>query len=257
MDVNCGDYLRKYTKSAIMQKKVSEAHVDRALHNLFSIRMRLGLFNGNPTKQLFGNISPNLVCAQQHQELALEAARSGIVLLKNTGKLLPLSKAKTNSLAVIGPNANSAYVLRGNYDGPPCKSIEILKALSGYVKTVQYHPGCYAVNCTSVAIDQAVNAAKNVDYVVLVMGLDQGQEREQFDRDDLVLPGQQEKLITSVAKAAKKPVILVLLSGGPVDVSFAKINPKIGSILWAGYPGEAGGLALSEIIFGEHNPGKS
>ncbi|XP_016451673.1 putative beta-D-xylosidase 7 [Nicotiana tabacum] len=255
MDVNCGDYLRKYTKSAIMQKKVSEAHVDRALHNLFSIRMRLGLFNGNPTKQLFGNISPNLVCAQQHQELALEAARSGIVLLKNTGKLLPLSKAKTNSLAVIGPNANSAYVLRGNYDGPPCKSIEILKALSGYVKTVQYHPGCYAVNCTSVAIDQAVNAAKNVDYVVLVMGLDQGQEREQFDRDDLVLPGQQEKLITSVAKAAKKPVILVLLSGGPVDVSFAKINPKIGSILWAGYPGEAGGLALSEIIFGEHNPG--
>ncbi|XP_009592501.1 probable beta-D-xylosidase 7 [Nicotiana tomentosiformis] len=255
MDVNCGDYLRKYTKSAIMQKKVSEAHVDRALHNLFSIRMRLGLFNGNPTKQLFGNISPNLVCAQQHQELALEAARSGIVLLKNTGKLLPLSKAKTNSLAVIGPNANSAYVLRGNYDGPPCKSIEILKALSGYVKTVQYHPGCNAVNCTSAAIDQAVNAAKNVDYVVLVMGLDQGQEREQFDRDDLVLPGQQEKLINSVAKAAKKPVILVLLSGGPVDVSFAKINTKIGSILWAGYPGEAGGLALAEIIFGEHNPG--
>ncbi|KAJ8541425.1 hypothetical protein K7X08_002241 [Anisodus acutangulus] len=200
--------------------------------------MRLGLFNGNPQKQLFGNISPSVVCAQQHQELALEAARSGIVLLKNNGNLLPLSKAKTSSLAIIGPNANSAYVLRGNYDSPPCKFIEILKAFQGYVKTVQYHHGCNAVNCTSAAIDQAVNTARNADYVVLVMGLDQGQEREQFDRDDLVLPGQQENLITSVAKAAKKPVILVLLSGGPVDVSFAKYHPKIGSILWAGYPGE-------------------
>ncbi|PHT50760.1 putative beta-D-xylosidase 6 [Capsicum baccatum] len=254
MDVDCGDYLKKYTKSAITQKKISEVHIDRALHNLFAIRMRLGLFNGNPQKQIFGNISPSVVCAPQHQELALEAARNGIVLLKNSGKLLPLSKVKTNSLAVIGPNADNAYVLRGNYDGPPCIYVEILKALEGYVK-VQYHQGCNAVNCTSAYIDQAVNIARNADYVVLVMGLDQGQEREQFDRDDLVLPGQQENLINSVAKAAKKPVILVLLSGGPVDVTFAKNNPKIGSILWAGYPGEAGGIALAQIIFGEHNPG--
>lgn len=107
----------------------------------------------------------------------------------------------------------------------------------------------------SADIGQAVNIARNVDYVVLVRGLDQTQEREQFDCDDLVLPRQKENLINSVAKAAKKSVILVILSGGQVDISFAKYNPKIWSILWAGYPGEAGLIALAKIKFGEHNHG--
>lgn len=255
MDVNCGSFLKNYTKSAVQQKKLLETAVDRALHNLFAVRMRLGLFNGNPNNQLFGNIGPNQVCTQEHQDLALEAARNGIVLLKNSAKLLPLSKNKITSLAVIGPNGNNAYVLVGNYEGPPCKSVEILKALQIYVKNTKFHPGCNAVNCTSVAIEDAVNTAKGADYVVLVMGLDQSQEMEERDRLYLTLPGQQESLVTAVAKAAKKPVILVLVCGGPVDVSFAKYNPQVGSILWAGYPGEAGGIALAEILFGDHNPG--
>nr|GLL48062.1 probable beta-D-xylosidase 7 [Ipomoea trifida] len=255
MDVNCGQYLATYTKSAVEKKKVSEDQIDRALHNLFGIRMRLGLFSGDPKNLSYGGIGPDQVCSQDHQNVALEAARKGIVLLKNSAKLLPLSKTKTASLAVIGPNANSANVLQGNYYGPGCKSVEILKALQGYAKYASFHPGCNAVNCTSAAIGEAVELAKKADQVVLVMGLDQTQEREDVDRVDLLLPGQQESLITSVAEAAKKPVILVLLSGGPVDVSFAKSNPKIGSILWAGYPGEAGGLALAQVIFGDYNPG--
>ncbi|KAL3504711.1 hypothetical protein ACH5RR_034552 [Cinchona calisaya] len=254
MDVNCGNYLQNYTKSALLKKKISEYDIDRALHNLFSIRMRLGLFNGNPRNQLFGNIGPDQVCTKEHQELALEAARNGIVLLKNTAKLLPLPK-NTLSLAVIGPNANNAHVMLGNYEGPPCISVEVFKALQGYVKNTAYHQGCDAVNCTSAAISDAVKIAKEADYVILVMGLDQGEERESRDREVLTLPGQQESLITAVAKAAKKPVVLVLFCGGPVDVSFAKYDPKIGSIFWAGYPGQAGGIALSEIIFGDHNPG--
>jgi hypothetical protein len=88
------------------------------------------------------------------------------------------------------------------------------------------------------------------------MGLDQTQEKEEQDRVDLVLPGKQRELITAVAKAAKKPVVLVLFCGGPVDVSFAKYDQNIGSIIWAGYPGEAGGTALAQIIFGDHNPGE-
>ncbi|XP_027093443.1 probable beta-D-xylosidase 7 [Coffea arabica] len=254
MDVNCGYYLLNYTKSAFLQKKVSESDIDRALQNLFSVRMRLGLFNGDPKKLLYGSIGPDQVCTKEHQELALEAARNGIVLLKNSAKLLPLSK-KITSLAVIGPNANNAFVMLGNYQGPPCISVAVYKALQDYVPNAVYHEGCNAVNCTSAAIDDAVNAAKGADYVVLVMGLDQGEETEQLDRESLTLPGQQESLITAVANAANKPVILVLLCGGPVDVSFAKDNPKIGSILWAGYPGQAGGIALSEILFGDHNPG--
>ncbi|KAF5746810.1 putative Periplasmic beta-glucosidase precursor [Tripterygium wilfordii] len=255
MDVNCGSYLQKHARSAVDQNKLPESEIDRALHNLFSVRMRLGLFNGNPSAQPFGNIGPDQVCSQEHQILALEAARNGIVLLKNSAKLLPLSKSKTMSLAVIGPNANSGQTLLGNYAGPPCKFVTPLQALQGYVKDTVYHPGCDTVQCSSAAIDKAVDIAKSADFVVLIMGLDQTQEREELDRVDLVLPGMQQNLITSVAKAAKEPIVLVLICGGPVDVSFAKHDIKIGSILWAGYPGEAGGIALAEIIFGDHNPG--
>lgn len=238
-----------------MQKKVKESQVDRALHNQLSVRMRLGLFNGNPKHQLFGNLGPAQICTQEHQQLALEAAQNGIVLLKNSAKLLPLSNSRTSSLAVIGPNANNAFILRGNYDGPPCKNIEVVKALRDYVKNTMYHAGCNDVACTSPPINDVVNIAKQADYVILVMGLDQSIEKEDHDRVDLMLPGQQEALVRAVAAASKKPVVLVLVCGGPVDVSFAKYDPKIGSILWAGYPGEAGGIALAQIIFGEHNPG--
>lgn len=256
MDINCGSYLQKHTKSAVQQKKLPEAELDRALHNLFSVRMRLGLFNGDPTKHPFGNIGSNHVCTQAHQDLALEAALNGIVLLKNSARLLPLSKINTKSLAVIGPNANSAYTLLGNYAGPPCKSITPLQALQSYIQNIRYHSGCNNVACSSVSVKEAVEIAKGVDQVVLLMGLDQSQEKESQDRVDLVLPGKQQELIISVARAAKKPVVLVLLCGGPVDVSFAKYDRSIGSILWAGYPGEAGGIALAQTIFGEHNPGQ-
>ncbi|KAF2291476.1 hypothetical protein GH714_024593 [Hevea brasiliensis] len=256
MDVNCGSYLQKHTKAAVEQKKLPESEIDRALHNLFSVRMRLGLFNGNPAEQPFSNIGPDQVCSQEHQILALEAARNGIVLLKNSARLLPLTKSRTMSLAVIGPNANSAQTLLGNYAGPPCKSVTLLQALQDYIKNTIYHPGCDTVQCSSASIDKAVDIciARGADHVVLVMGLDQTQEREELDRVDLVLPGKQQDLIINVAKSAKNPIILVLLSGGPVDVSFAKNDKNIGSILWAGYPGEAGGIALAEIIFGDHNP---
>ncbi|KAK0576183.1 hypothetical protein LWI29_013344 [Acer saccharum] len=255
MDVNCGSYLQKHTESAVNQKKLPESEIDRALYNLFSIRMRLGLFNGNPSKQPFGNIGTDSVCSPAHQVLALQAAQDGIVLLKNSAKRLPLPKLKSMSLAVIGPNANSAYTLIGNYAGPACTFITILQALQNYVKNTFYDPGCDTVGCSSASIDKAVGIAKEADHVVLIMGLDQTQETEELDRMDLVLPGKQQELITSVAKAAKKPVILVILCGGPVDISFAKYDSNIASILWAGYPGEAGGTALAEIIFGDHNPG--
>ncbi|KAK9930573.1 hypothetical protein M0R45_027608 [Rubus argutus] len=215
--------------------------------------MRLGLFDGNPTKLAFGNIGPDQVCSKQHQALALEAAEDGMVLLKNSDKLLPLPKSKGISLAVIGPNANASETLLGNYHGPPCKFITPLQGLLGYAKETVYHPGCDTVKCRNPTIDK-VEVAKQADYVVLIVGLDQGEEREAHDRDHLNL-GKQQELINSVAKVAKKPVILVILSGGPLDISAAKENQKIGSILWAGYPGEAGGIALAEIIFGDHNPG--
>ncbi|XP_057442573.1 probable beta-D-xylosidase 7 [Lotus japonicus] len=256
MDVECGDYLTKHGKSAVLQKKVPISQIDRALHNLFSIRIRLGLFDGNPSKLTYGSIGPNQVCSKQNLKLALEAARNGIVLLKNTASILPLPKTNP-SIAVIGPNANaSSLAVLGNYYGRPCKLVTLLQGFQHYAKDTIYHPGCSdGTQCASAEINEAVEVAKKVDYVVLVMGLDQSQERESHDRDFLELPGKQQELINSVASASKKPVILVLLCGGPVDITAAKFNKNVGGILWAGYPGELGGVALAQVIFGDHNPG--
>nr|GMD55623.1 probable beta-D-xylosidase 7 [Ipomoea batatas] len=257
MDLNCGSHLRKYTMLAVEKKKVQESDIDRALNNLFSVRMRLGLFDGNPKELEYGDISPKEICSQEHRDLALEAVRNGIVLLKNSAGLLPLSKTQTASLAVIGPSANVSEPLLGNYEGFACKNVTFLQALQSYVSNTMYHRGCNFVNCTSTATEEAIKIAEVADNVVLIMGLDQTQEREKHDRTDLILPGKQESLISDIAKVAKKPVVLVLLSGGPIDVSFAKENPKIGSILWIGYPGEMGGIALAQTIFGDNNPGKT
>lgn len=261
MDLECGTYLTDHAKSAVLQNKLPISQIDRALHNLFSIRIRLGLFDGNPTKLPFGMIGPNHVCSKGHLYLALEAARNGIVLLKNNAALLPLPKtspSSTISLAVIGPNANaSPLTLLGNYAGPPCRSMTLLQGFQHYVKDTIFHPGCDGgPKCPTAQIEQAVEVAKKVDYVVLVMGLDQSVEREERDRIHLDLPGKQLELINSVAEASKRPVVLVLLCGGPVDISSAKYDNKIGGIIWAGYPGEMGGIALAQIIFGDHNPGK-
>lgn len=105
-------------------------------------------------------------------------------------------------------------------------------------------------------LDAAKAAAANADVTVLIIGADQSIEREGFDRVSLLLPGQQTTLVTEIAKAAKGNVILVIMSGGPFDISFAKSDDRISSILWVGYPGEAGGAALADIIFGYYNPSK-
>jgi hypothetical protein len=116
--------------------------------------------------------------------------------------------------------------------------------------------GCFNVSCDSDdGFDEAVATAKEADFVIIVAGLDLSQETEDQDRVSLLLPGKQMALVSSVAAASKKPVILVLTGGGPLDVSFAEEDPRVASILWIGYPSEAGGKALAEVVFGDYNPG--
>ncbi|KAE8010456.1 hypothetical protein FH972_006827 [Carpinus fangiana] len=255
-DINCGTYLLRKTQSAIEKGKVQEEDIDRALLNLFLVQLRLGLFDGDPRKGKFGKLGPDDVCTSEHKTLALEAARQGIVLLKNDKKFLPLDKNVVTSLAVIGPMANNASLLNGGYTGVPCYPKSIYERFQVHIKKTSFVDGCFNVSCDSDdGFDEAVATAKEADFVIIVAGLDLSQETEDQDRVSLLLPGKQMALVSSVAAASKKPVILVLTGGGPLDVSFAEEDPRVASILWIGYPSEAGGKALAEVIFGDYNPG--
>ncbi|OIV96211.1 hypothetical protein TanjilG_14888 [Lupinus angustifolius] len=253
LDLDCGSYLGQYTQGAIDNGLVEEVDVETAISNNFAVLMRLGFFDGNPAKQPYGNLGPTDVCTSDNQELAREAARQGIVLLKNDQESLPLNNQTIKSLAVIGPNANATSVMIGNYAGIPCKYTSPLDGLTAIVPT-NYSPGCSDVQCANAQIDDAAAMAASADATVIIVGASLDIEAESRDRDNILLPGQQQFLVTEVANASKGPVILVIMSGGGMDVSFAKTNDKIASILWVGYPGEAGGAAIADVIFGAHNP---
>eukprot|EP00268_Persea_americana_P066907 TRINITY_DN9157_c0_g1_i1.p1 TRINITY_DN9157_c0_g1~~TRINITY_DN9157_c0_g1_i1.p1 ORF type:complete len:794 (-),score=128.40 TRINITY_DN9157_c0_g1_i1:89-2470(-) len=256
MDINCGTYLLRYTASAVKQGKVQEEDIDRALFNLFSVQLRLGLFDGDPTKKQFGKLGPQDICTKEHRELALEAARQGIVLLKNDNRFLPLKEESVSSLAIIGPAANDTSKLGGGYSGIPCNPKSMFDGHRAYIKKISYSTGCLDIACNSdVGFKEAVRTARKADIVVVVAGLDLTQETEDHDRTSLLLPGRQMDLISSITRVCKKPLVLILMGGGPLDVSFAKEDPRIASILWVGYPGEMGGKAAAEVIFGKINPG--
>lgn len=117
LDLNCGSFLGKHTEDAVKQGLVHEADISYAVSNNFATLMRLGFFDGDPRKQPYGKLGPKDVCTSANQELAREAARQGIVLLKNRPGSLPLNAKAIKSLAVIGPNANATRVMIGNYEG--------------------------------------------------------------------------------------------------------------------------------------------
>ncbi|KAJ9187860.1 hypothetical protein P3X46_003275 [Hevea brasiliensis] len=255
LDLDCGPFLGIHTEDAVKRGLVSEADINGALFNTLTVQMRLGMFDGEPSVQPYGNLGPKDVCTPAHQGLALEAARQGIVLLNNHGPTLPLSTRRYRTIAIIGPNANVTVTMIGNYAGVACGYITPLQGMGSYARTI-YQQGCADVSCVS---DQrfggAINAASQADATILVMGLDQSMEAEFRDRAGLLLPGRQQELVSKVAMASKGPTILVLMSGGPIDVSFAMNDPKISAILWAGYPGQSGGAAIADVLFGTTNPG--
>lgn len=141
--------------------------------------------------------------------------------------------------------------------GVACDYTSPLQGIARYVKT-SHQIGCRGVACRGNELfGAAETVAKQVDATVLVMGLDQTIEAETRDRVGLLLPGLQQELVARVARASRGPVILVIMSGGPVDITFAVNDPKISAILWVGYPGQAGGTAIADVIFGQTNPGKT
>ncbi|KAK1390400.1 Beta-D-xylosidase 1 [Heracleum sosnowskyi] len=253
LDLDCGPYLAVFTEGAIRQGKLTEADVNTALANTLTVQMRLGMFDG--LRQPYGNLGPRDVCTPAHRQLALEAARQGIVLLLNRGRSPPLSTRYHHTVAVIGPNSDATVTMIGNYAGVACGYTTPVQGIARYVRTV-HQAGCIGVACNSNQLFGAAEvAARNADATVLVMGLDQSIEAEARDRANILLPGHQQELISRVARASRGPTILVLMSGGPIDVGFAKTDPKITAIIWAGYPGQEGGTAIADVLFGMTNPG--
>ncbi|MBA0656235.1 hypothetical protein Goklo_008611 [Gossypium klotzschianum] len=255
LDLDCGPFLAQHSEDAVKQGLLNEVDINNALVNTLRVQMRLGMFDGEPSVQPFGKLGPKDVCTPSNQELALEAARQGIVLIKNSGVSLPLSHRRHRTVAVIGPNSDATVSMIGNYAGVACGYTSPLQGIGSYVKTI-HQLGCANVACRDDKLfSAAIDAARQADATVLVMGLDQSIEAEFRDRTGLLLPGRQQELVSKVAKASKGPTVLVLMSGGPIDVSFAKNDPRIGAILWAGYPGQAGGAAIADVLYGTTNPG--
>jgi beta-D-xylosidase 4 len=258
MDLDCGVYYPKYVGNAVNQGKVRESDIDESLENLYIVLLRAGYFDEIPA---FKSLGKNDICTTKSIELATQAAREGIALLKNDAGTLPLSTTTFKTLAVVGPHANATLAMIGNYafdprnPGTPCQYTSPINGFSTYGK-VNYAAGCGDVKCNDASlIPPAVESAKIADATIILAGLDLSIEAESVDRLDLLLPGKQTDLINQVAAAAKGPVILVLMCAGGVDISFAKSNPKIKAILWAGYPGAEGGRAIADVVFGQYNPG--
>uniref|UniRef100_A0A0A9A1L6 Fibronectin type III-like domain-containing protein n=1 Tax=Arundo donax TaxID=35708 RepID=A0A0A9A1L6_ARUDO len=255
LDLDCGmfwegarDFFTTYGVDAVRQGKLKEADVDNALGNVYVTLMRLGFFDGMPE---FESLGVDDVCSDEHKELAADAARQGMVLLKNDAGRLPLDPSKVNSVSLVGllEHINATDVMLGDYRGKPCRVVTPYDGVRKMVNATYVHA------CDNGACDTAAGMGMTVDANIVIAGLNMSVERESNDREDLLLPWNQTGWINAVAEASPHPIVLVIMSAGGVDVSFAQNNPKIGAIVWAGYPGEEGGTAIADVLFGKQNPG--
>ena len=234
------DVFQKALIDCVHEGSLSQADLDRAVGAVLRVKFALGLFD-HPLVD--PNLNARVHRSPEHLALSLESARQSMTLLKNDGRLLPLSKS-VQRIAVIGPNADVARY--GDYEKEENgEHISLLDGIRTLVSqaTVTFDAGK--------DIPAAVAMAKDADVVILGLGEWQGISGESFDRSNLDLPGNQAQLLEAVV-ATGKPVVLVLENGRPLTIGWAKEH--VPAILEAWYPGEFGGKAIAETLFGENNP---
>ena len=253
-------------RDAVAHGKVSMETLDARVADILRVKFWLGLFD-NPYRG-DGEEAVKRVHSPEHQALSLRAARESMVLLKNEGNLLPLSKS-VRRVAVIGPNAHEREQLICRY-GPanaPLKTVfEGIRELLPGAK-VTYAKGCEIIDPhfpESELMDfekteeekrllkEAVRMAKVSDVVILVLGGNEKTVREDRSRTSLDLPGRQQELMEAVA-ATGKPVVLVLLDGRACSINW--VAAHIPAIIHGWFPGEFCGQAVAETLFGDNNPG--
>ena len=262
-DLNCGSiYL--YLLQALDQGLITEDQITQAAERLFTTRYRLGLLEETE----YDDIPYEVIECKEHTDLAVEAARKSIVLLKNNS-ILPINRSKVKTIGVIGPNANSRLALKGNYYGESSKYITILEGIQDEAEDdirILYAKGCELEKRKTETLAQefdrlmeAVTVAEHSDLVILCLGLDEtleGEERDEGnfsgsgDKKDLLLPEVQRVLFEKIKKTGK-PIILCLMAGSAIDLSFAD---DISGVVQAWYPGARGGKAFSDILFGKCSP---
>ena len=259
-DVNCG-CTYAYVLTALEEGVITEEDIRAACTHLMRTRIRLGMFD--PSTE-YDSIPYTAAASPQHKSVALQCAERSMVLLKNNG-ILPLDETKLQTIAVIGPNANSTAALEGNYCGTADRYITFLTGIQErFGGRVIYAEGCHLyrdrVSGLAQAGDryaEALAAAEAADLVILCVGLDAtiegeegdtGNEFSSGDKADLRLPPSQCTLIDKVLQTGK-PTVIVCAAGSSVNI---EADPA--ALIHAWYPGEQGGKALAEILFGDISP---
>jgi beta-glucosidase len=225
--------------AAALRENLSTGLLDRSVARLLKIKFDLGLFESPYVNESAAN---GMVQTPEHRQLALQAAREGIVLLKNQNGLLPLIKSTTGKLVVIGPT----NMPLGDYTGT------YLGQWEGHAIPIQAGLARLAPECQIIHISQYVESNEVPADAVAVIVVATIKEGEGVDRTQLALPPLQEKLILNLA-ARKLPVVVVLCTGAPVTME--SWLDKVAAVVQAWYPGQEGGQAVAEVLFGDYNPG--
>jgi beta-glucosidase len=266
-DAPYGQYIPVAVGMGILPVEV----VDQALYRVLRARFRLGEFDP-PAMVPYSKIPFSEVCSPEHRTFSLEVAQKSIVLLKNKDNFLPLDKNSIKTIAVIGPHANIAHT--GGYSGIAAKPVtplqgihnrarygtEILYTAGAEIPSIQRPTTSATATSTSTAVPfnreeelkKAVELAKKADVVILYVGTTSATENEGRDRTSLALPGNQQELVEAVM-AVNPKTIVVEMNAGPLTVPW--IKEKVPAILEAWWPGEEGGNAIADVIFGNVNPG--
>lgn len=259
-DLNCGNtYL--HILIALQEGLISEDDIRKACVQLMKTRIRLGMLDDETE---YDAIPYRVVASNENKALSLECAEKSMVLLKNDG-ILPLDREKIETIAVIGPNADSRSALEGNYNGTADRYVTFLEgiqdAFDGRVIYAQgsqlYKDRSSGLTLPDDRIAEAETAAEQADAVILCVGLDAtiegeegdtGNEFSSGDKTDLRLPAAQIRLVQKIV-SKNKPLIIVTAAGSAINVE-ADCN----ALIHAWYPGQFGGMALAEIIFGDVSP---
>jgi beta-glucosidase len=255
-------------RELVKEGKLSISKVDDRVRDVLRVKFTLGLFDSPYVKDT--KAADKLVHTAKDDSMELQLNRESIVLLKNDGDMLPLNKASIKNIAVVGPLANRASYAVSRYgpnNNPLTTVLDGIKAKLGNTATIVYEKGCDVVNSdwpqTEViptplsnnekdSITRAVNAAKNADIVVAVLGEDETTVGESLSRSSLDLPGRQQQLLEALY-ATGRPVVLVVITGQPLTINWA--DRFVPAIIDAGFPGPQGGKAIADVLFGDYNPG--